>query len=253
MGDTRFGTVWDLQWFADGASGGDGGDAGSRESGESPQDAAGAAPSDPGAGEKMSFEELMKDPEYKAAFDARFKKGLDGRFRNLRALQERQAQLAPMLERLCGQYGLPYSPDMDPKDLVAAVTGEARQTPSREERWNGVLRQAEAAKVNFPELDLEKELRDPAFGRMVAGGVPVEQAYQAVHLREILTQGMRYAARQARQQTVNSIASGRNRPRENGMGGKTAAPQFTTDPRSLTREQREDIIARARRGEKITF
>lgn len=253
MEDTHLDAVWDLQWFADGASGADGSDAGSRESGESPQDAAEAAPSEAGAGEKMSFEELLKDPEYRAAFEARFKKGLDGRFRNLRALQERQAQLAPMLERLCGRYGLAYSPDMDPKDLVAAVTGETRQIPDRQERWNGVLRQAEAAKETFPELDLEKELRDPAFGRMVAGGVPVEQAYQAVHFREILSQGMRYAARQAREQTVNSIASGQNRPRENGMGGKTAAPQFGTDPRTLTREQREDIIARARRGEKITF
>lgn len=280
----------DLQLFADaggeGASGGNGSDAGSQDTGAGPQDAAGAEAPTGGAGKKLSFDELLKDPEYKAAYDAKFRKGLDGRFRDHKALQDRQAQMAPMLELLCGKYGVQYSPDMDPAELIAAVSADnsyyeaeaeqrgmsvealksvkrmeaenarfhqAEEQRKRDEQWNNVVRQAEAAKAKFPGLDLEAEMQNPAFGRMVANGVPVEAAYKAIHMDEIMSAGMGYAVRQTQQQTVNSIASGQNRPRENGMGGKPAAAQPSIDPRNLTKEQREDIIARARRGEKISL
>ena len=67
-----------------------------------------------------------------------------------------------------------------------------------------------------------------------------------------MTGGMQYAQQQAAQKISNSVRSGSKRPAENGTTGASAGTA-AVDINSLSREQNDDYIARAQRGEKISF
>lgn len=106
-------------------------------------------------------------------------------------------------------------------------------------------RQAEALKTSFPELDLHRELRDPMFSRLTSPsvGLSVEDAYYAVHRRELQEAAMQTATRQV----TNAIASGGMRPQENGLSGQAPAVS-SFDYRSASREQREALKRQIRQA-----
>ena len=118
--------------------------------------------------------------------------------------------------------------------------------------FQDLQRQGEAMKQLFPSFDLSTELQNPIFARLTAPGVGlgVEDAYYAVHRKELQNAAMEAAARHV----SNAIATGAERPRENGLRGQAAAvSQF--DYRSASKEQREalkkQIRMAAANGQKI--
>lgn len=197
---------WDLQLFAS-------------EDAEMP-----AVPEETGemaldAGEQESFESLIHG-QYKAEFDKRVQKILDGRLRGLRQENERLRREKSMRQE------------------------SAREAFSR-------LGEEEAAlQAVYPEFQWRKEIENPAFGRLVAAGIDARTAYEVVHHEEVLKNAMVYAARRAKEQTSRAIASGAMRVRENGGRNVTVT---RNDPKGLTSEDLANIRKRVFDGEKIRF
>lgn len=140
---------------------------------------------------------------------------------------------------------------------------DAERAEARAE-YASLVQQADALKQAVPNFNLDAEMQNPAFGRMVlrpprGSGVPLEAAYFAIHHAEIeqmrqqqLMQTAQYAVDQTQAKLASAIASGARRPTENGVSPvATAVTRF--DPRNLTPQERRDIRARVRRGERITF
>lgn len=183
-----------------------------------------ATPEDTGetaldAGEQESFESLIHG-QYKAEFDARVQKILDGRLRGLRQENER-------LRR-----------------EKTARRESARQAFSR-------LSEEEAAvQAVYPTFQWRQEVQNPTFGRLVAAGIDARTAYEVVHREDVLRQAMSYAAKRAREQTSRAIASGAMRVRENGGRNVTVT---RNDPRGLSSEELANIRKRVFDGEKIRF
>ena len=113
------------------------------------------------------------------------------------------------------------------------------------------LRQAEDIRRVYGGFDWQREMRDPAFGRLIAAGVDGRTAYEVVHSRELLAQAMRYGAKRAAEQCSRAIASGGRRVAENG--GHSSSAVTRTDPKALDSAQLADIRRRVQRGEKIRF
>ena len=174
----------------------------------------------PDAGERQEdFEELIRG-RYKADFDARVKKILDGR---LRGLRQEVAQLRQWERE---------------RDLrhQAAMGRLSRQEP-------------EIQRV-YPEFRWQREMENPAFGRLVCAGVEPMAAYEVVHREDILRRAMAYSAKRATRQAARSIASVGRRPAENG--GRCVGVTGS-DPRGLTSRELADIRRRVMEGEKISF
>lgn len=161
-----------------------------------------------------------------------------------------------------------YERGMSVEDLKAMKSLEAenaqlRQAQMQEENnryWASMEEQARALKATFPDLDFETEMQNPEFAQQLSfyrGADPqhsVERAYRNVHFDEIMSGAVGYAVQRANSQLSRAIQSGSRRPTENGVaGGQGAASAGTLDPSKLTKAQREDIIRRAKAGEKITF
>ena len=237
---------------------------------------------------RKSFKEILEDPEYNREMQAI----VQSRVRGAKGAEETLGKLAPALELLARQHNLdPSNIDYDAlakaisddesfyedKALQMGVSLETAKKIDQEERdtarkqrqeaqtlqqqkvdarFNQIYQQSEEMKKVFPNFDLRKEMENPAFARMMAPDMPftVEQAYHAVHFKELQTAGMQVAAQKTAQKISNDIASGSRRPSENGITGQ--APSVTTfDYSKASPEQRKAfkqyIRSEAAQGRKV--
>lgn len=142
------------------------------------------------------------------------------------------AQAAPQQPQTLQPAQLP--PRIDPEQIVRRVIEQSRRFCR-----------------DWPGFDAGRELRNPQFARLVAGGMDVPTAYTLAHQQEFLQEAYRMGAAQAQAQFSSQVQTNRQRPMENG-----AAPAGVVtglDPKSLSRSQREQIRQRVRRGERIVF
>ena len=233
---------------------------------------------------RMSWDEIMADPEYNKQMQA----VVQSRLRSAKGAEETLGKMAPALELLARKHGQdPAKIDYDAlakaisddesyyedKALEMGVSIETAKRIDQEERdtarqqreeartleeqkfQNHIMKleqQGEALKKVFPNFDLRTELRNPTFARLTSPnmGMSVEDAYYAVHRKEIDAARSQVIAQKTAQKISNSIQAGSRRPNENGTSGQ--APSVTTfDYRTASREQREAFKKRIRSGEKI--
>lgn len=223
---------------------------------------------------RMSWDEIMKDPEYNKQMQSVIK----SRLKSAGAAEESMKKLAPAIEVLARKYGLDAN-NLDADALAQAVSDDnsyyedkalemgvpvetakkidqsERETARRQAEeartieqqkiqahLDKLQQQGEALKQIFPSFDLVTELQNPAFARMTAPnvGISVEDAYYAIHRKEIQTAAMQVTAQKTAQQMANSIRSGQSRPVENGTSNQ--APSVTSfNYAKASREQREAL------------
>lgn len=232
---------------------------------------------------RMSWEEIVKDPEY----NQELQKLIKARLRESGASRDAMEALTPALDLLSREYGLdPQKPDyaalakkvtddnrfyenkaVETGDSVETVKKMAQQEAElsryrRQEAQNlevqkinqhfaRLEQQSEALKARFPGFDLKKELQNPAFSRMTApdSGLTVEDAYYAVHRAEIQSAQAKVVAEQTAKQMANSIRSNAARPDESGS--RQGSSTVTFDYSKASRAQREELKRRIRSGERI--
>ena len=270
----------DLQLFSEAAETGAGVSASEHtQAAEQAQESTGAA----------DFQTLISG-QYKQQFEdavgARVRDAIQRRFRNQ---SDQAAQYAPIMEALGAKYGidagnvaeiakrlndddslyaeeasrqgLPVKTYKQVKQLEAQNRRlEAEKTQSVEEQarrrhFNTLVSQAEQFKQQFPDFDLLREMeQNPRFVRMTAPGIgmSVEEAYFAIHGRDIQRQSMQYAAQQAGKAVADSVRSGASRPMEGGMQSAQQA-SVAVDPSKFTRQQLAEVARRVRAGERVTF
>lgn len=233
---------------------------------------------------RMSWDEVMADPEY----NKQMQLVIQSRLRSAKGAEETLGILTPALELLARQYGQDPA-KIDYTALANAINDDnsryedralamgvsvdtAKQidqqerTTAREQRIQQqtleqqkiqqhiarMEQQATEMKKVFPNFDLRQELKNPTFARLTSPnvGLSVEDAYHAIHRKEIMAAAGQVAAQKMAQKISNAIQAGSRRPTESGTSGQ--APSVTTfDYRSMSPEQRKALKDRIRSGEKI--
>lgn len=188
---------------------------------------------------KPSWEDILRDPDYRKCYDAAVQSIVQHRLRNRMNAEETLQKMAPVLEALRERYG--READFDAEGMAERIRGEARQ--QREEirgHLDALLEEAALLRETLPDFDLLRELEDPAFLRLTAphSGVSLADAYYARHRGQIGEQ----AARKSLEAFSRSMRAQASRPREN-HGGQSAS-RLGTDPRGLSRQEREALKKR---------
>jgi hypothetical protein len=88
--------------------------------------------------------------------------------------------------------------------------------------------------------------------RLLKSGVPVQHAYEVVHINEIKQNNAVHVAKQTSKATADNIRARGNRPKENA-GSATPGVQYKSDVSKLTKKDRAEIAKRVARGETISF
>ena len=237
---------------------------------------------------RMSWDEIMSDPEYNKQMQA----VVQSRLRSAKGAEETLTKLTPALELLARKHNIdPTNMDYDalakainddsdyyedkalemgvPIETAKKIDQQERETARNriqaertlqeqkiQEHIMKLEQQGEALKKIFPSFDLRTELKNPAFARMTAPsvGLSVEDAYYAIHRNEIQVAAMQATAQKTAQKISNAIQSGSRRPDEAGVSSQ--APSVTTfNYRNASKEQRDALKKRIyeakARGEKL--
>lgn len=231
------------------------------------------------------FEALIKG-EYKDLYDARMQDTIQKRLKGTKDIVDKYNALEPTLETLAKKYGV------DPTDIEAlnhaidedntffedealekGISVEQLKEIRKIERENadlkkqmreqsvrenadriyaGWLEQSEALKQIYPNFDLDAEIKNPRFVDLLKNNVDVRTAYEVLHKDDIIRGAMQFTANTVQKKLANNIIAGGNRPSENGIG-QTSPAVVKNDVSQLSRADREEIIRRVARGEKIRF
>ena len=216
---------------------------------------------------RMSWDEIVKDPEYNAELQKIIKSRIKDEGQHKAILDT----LDPAIKYLAKEHGLDPE-NLDHVALVKAVTGvyedealekgvtkeaamkldQQKRTLEQEKHVNHLQKleeQGAALKTVYPNFDLRTELKNPVFARLTApgSGLSLEDAFYAVHRKELMAQTMQATRTQTTQMISNAIMSGTHRPDESGTTAQ--APSVSNfDYRKATPAQRKAIKDEIRRA-----
>lgn len=258
--------------------------------GQGPEQAAAAedtAPTEEKA-PRMTWDEIMKDPEYNKSMQGL----IQSRLRQSKASQEAMEKLGPALEMLMQKHGMdPAKPDYEglakklmdddslyeqkafeldvPNEVAKTIVQQDMKLKRFERReqmnleaqktqqhFQRLEQQAAPLKAQFPGFDLRAELQNPVFERLTRpdSGLTVEDAYYAVHRKDIQQAQAQVIASQTAQAVSNAVRSNSRRPDESGTSGQ-ASSVATFDYRKASQAERNALKSRIRaaaaKGEKV--
>lgn len=129
---------------------------------------------------------------------------------------------------------------------------ELQRTEQRKQilaRWN---REEAEVKRFYNGFNLDKEMQNPQFRGLVEHGVEMKNAYEAIHMDEIMSGAMAYTAQTVAKRQVDAIKKGQSHPTE-GAASSGKAVKTSKDISKMTLAEMRAEAVRARNGERITF
>lgn len=237
---------------------------------------------------QAKWEELKKG-EYRDLYGQDVQKAIQERFKNQADANKQLESMQPMLQALMKKAGVESVQELselildddslyedeaeemgmtverykqfkalqDEHDRRAAEDAQAQQRTMLMNHFKNLTAQAEQLKQIFPNFNLQAEMQNETFKRLTMpnSGVSLEDAYYAVHRKELGPQIMAYGMNRAREQMGQTIQAQRQRPVEGAMAGRgQAATKMRINPNNLERKERDkirDLIHR--KGAKISF
>ena len=205
------------------------------------------------------------------------------RFKNAAPVQEQLNRLEPALKVLRDRAGVQtndelvskimdddslYEEEANDRGMTTAaykqfmqMEAKMQELERREKQqklmqhFAGLKQQAENLKAVYPNFDLETELKNPTFQRltMPGTGISVEDAFYAVHHKELGPQMLAAGMQRAKQQMGQTIQARQNRPAEGAMKARQGAAQVAVDPKKFTKAQREEIKRMAHLHGKVSL
>ena len=231
------------------------------------------------------FEDLIKG-KYKAQYDARMQDTIQKRLKGSKETVDKFNALAPTLETLAKKYGVDATDIaalnkaieeddsyFEQEALEMGMSVEQYKEFRKMKRENAELRrqmqeqdnqqkanklyaawmnQAEEIKKVYPSFDLQTEMSNPRFIDLLRSNVDVRTAYEVLHKDEIIPAAMQFTAKTVESKLAKKIAANGSRPAENGMSSGSPAV-VKSDVSQLSKAERQEIIRRVQRGEKIRF
>lgn len=235
---------------------------------------------------RAKFKEMVEG-EFKDEYSEMFQQAFNRRFKDVKAMENSLTAQKPILDMLMQRYKIA---DGDMSKLLSAVEQDdqyweeaaeeagltveqykAMQKLEREneelkkvrqrqigeqkaqEQLNAWYREAEEMKKTYPSFDFRAEANNRDFLGLLRKGLPVQQAYELIHMDEIKEATAKSAAQAAGAQMEARIKSKASRPSENGMSSQSAAVIKKDSVSALSRKDRANIAKLVQRGERITF
>ncbi len=231
------------------------------------------------------FDKLIKG-EFKEQYEQRIKENMNRRFKESSYLRNKLAQNDEIIDMLKARYGIENGDyqeiaeairndngyineeaeknGMDPetfrriKQLEFENASMKRTMQAQKEDMQmkntvrGWIADSQEILESNPDFNLEKEIENPAFVKLLKSGVDLKSAFYALHHSEILNSAVEKAREETLRRTTDNIRARGARPVENGLSGKSTAI-VKTDVSKLTPAERAEIARRVASGEEISF
>lgn len=233
---------------------------------------------------RASFDDLIAG-DYKEDYQRKVQATIADR---LKGSKQREEKVAPLIQALAEQYGkeaddldgireamendsnrternmLDLGVDERTAKRLAEIKANnekrkqqaeaERREMMRQEHFKNLQSQAEQMKQLYPGFDLEHELKDTRYFDLTTPekGLSLEEAYMAIHGKEIMASAMQYAVERSAQKVAASVQSNSRRPSEAGVS-RAQPIEVKSDPTKFTKADRSEIRRRVAMGETIVF
>ena len=232
---------------------------------------------------KPTFNDLING-EYKEEYTKKVQSVIDRRFKEVKTLEDTVKKNQDVIDRMMQRYKIA---DGDVTKLAKALDDDATfweaeadeagvdvdtyKNMKRMERELNTLRrekeegerkeaerktfeawfkEADKVKETYPDFDFAEACKNQEFLSMLRVKIPMQHAYEVLHLGEIKSNVAQSVAKETEKQVVDNVRSKGTRPSENGT---TSQSGFTVkkDVSSWSKEDMKDVIRRVQRGEII--
>lgn len=232
---------------------------------------------------RKAFRDLVRG-EYKDVYDEEMQKIIKRRLKDEKGLKDQVGQMQPIIDMLAQKYQIggndlaKLAQAIEDDDVYwadaaenAGMTVEQYKAFQKLQRENAQLieqarirrgqeaanrqmqvwyQQAEAMKATYPSFDLAEEAQNPQFLSLLQAGVPVQHAYEVIHMDAIKAAERQMTARATEQQVTANVRARGARPTENGtasQGGFT----IKSDPSKWSKKDRAAVVRKVERGEPV--
>ena len=266
----------DLQLFAEGGEAGVTGEAAAPQEGSvEAQGVQEEKPRDLNA----DFEALIRG-EYKEQYNKRVQDTVRRRMKGTQDTVDKYNAMVPLMELLGSKYGTTdiaaltraVEEDNGLWEQEAAERGvssdqlrqqkklerdikmmeQRLEEDNRRKAYEELHRQTEELKTVYPDFDLDTELQNAQFTKLLRSGIDPRTAFEVVHKDEIIPAAMQWAAQQTKAQVASAVAANAARPKENGVSSQSASV-VKTDVSKMTGAEIRAIRERVMRGEKVSL
>lgn len=215
----------------------------------------------------VPYSELIKSDEYRDEHEEWTKKTINERLKKYKGQEEQLTKSNSLLALVGNKYGLDansatfmddiakaieqddsyyekYAMEHDVTPSVAreivtlerkvseqnAREAEMRQQEEQRQRAQALLQSAERTKQKFPNFDLNTEMQNEQFRRILAAtNGDTTAAYRTVHWDDVVPQMVQASQQQAVQQTANSVKANKSRPVEAALSNTAPSVQTSKD------------------------
>lgn len=276
-------TFWmNLQLFADGAAatGVTGAAAESQTSSAEVQGAPNAQVTEEKPRDlNADFEALIRG-EYKEQYNKRVQETVRKRMKGTQDTVDKYNAMVPLMELLGSKYGTSdiaaltkaveednglWEQEASERGISAEQLRQQKKLErdvklmeqrlaedSQRQAYEQLHRQTEELKNLYPNFDLDTELQNQNFVKMLRSGIDPKTAFEVIHHDEILPAAMQWAVQQTKEQTAKAVAANAARPTENSVSSQSAAT-VKKDFSKMSGAEIRDIRERVMRGEKFRF
>lgn len=195
-------------------------------------------------------------------FETRIKTEKTDSFEGVPAIPEMQkSALTSGTMRIIQNLAAIYNLQETDVDAIADAFSRTQTKNALEERlhrrsaarqYQAFLKEAEALSERIQGFDLNAELEDNRFCSLLRCGFSMEEAWQAVHMNQLLCAATRQAFEKGAKEAVERYRQGTARPEENGVKGQSGIARKTS-VEHLTGRGIRDILRRVEKGAKVKF
>ena len=235
-----------------------------------------SSPENNDKGRRKAFDDFIK--ENKDLYSENTNKIVNKRFKELKELQEQSSKSQPMFDILSKKYGvssidelisavsnddgnfeeeafkrgltvsqyrLIQQAEAENKQLKGYMERVKKQERTQEvlSKWND---EANAIKEVYPEFNLNEQIANKDFTRLLSNGIGVKTAYEVLNMNNI----KKNIESTTSKNVTNTIIAKGTRPNE---GGSSSSFTVNKDVNSLSLKERQDLKKRIAKGEIISF
>jgi hypothetical protein len=225
------------------------------------------------------FEALIRG-EYKEQYNKRVQETVRRRMKGTQETVDKYNSLVPLMELLGSKYGTNdiaaltkaveednglWEQEASERGISAEQLRQQKKLErdvklmeqrlaedSQRQAYEQLHRQTEELKNLYPNFDLDTELQNQNFVKMLRSGIDPKTAFEVIHHDEILPAAMQWAVQQTKEQTAKAVAANAARPTENSVSSQSAAT-VKKDFSKMSGAEIRDIRERVMRGEKFSF
>ena len=124
-----------------------------------------------------------------------------------------------------------------------------RKATAQYQQW---MNEAKALKAKYPAFDLNREVQNEDFSRLLKIGTPLEHAFRVVHFDEFMDGTIQRVQQQTADNVVANVRARGARPAEAGAK-RSSGVVYKSDPSTFTKKDREEVVRQMKEGKIFNF